>query len=98
MPQYIAMANWTDQGIKKLGEAPRRAAAFKQLASELGCTVHGLFFTMGRYDIATRVEAPDEDTISSLMLKLGQLGNVRTETMRAYTEEEFAALVKKVTG
>ena len=53
---------------------------------------------MGRYDIATRIEAPDDETISALALKLGQLGNVRTETMRAYTEEEFAKIMEKVTG
>ncbi len=98
MPQYIAMINWTDQGIKNLGESPRRAAAFRQAAGEMGCTVHGVFFTMGRYDIATRIEAPDDAAMSALMLKVGQLGNVRTETMRAYTEDEFAELVKRAAG
>ena len=98
MPQYIAMLNWTDQGIKNLGESPRRAEAFRQAASELGCTVHALYFTMGHHDIATRIEAPDDAAISALMLKLGQLGNVRSETMRAYTEDEFAELVKRATG
>jgi len=98
MPLYIAMINWTDQGVKGLKDSPGRAAAFKQLASEMGCTVHGLFFTMGRYDSAARIEAPDDEIVSALMLKLGQLGNVRSETMRAFTEEEFAAVVQKVTG
>ena len=98
MPQFIAMVNWTDQGIKGLKESPSRAQAFKDMATELGCTVQGLFFTMGRYDIAVRIEAPDDATMSALMLKVGQLGNVRSETLRAYTEEEFAAMVKKVTG
>jgi uncharacterized protein with GYD domain len=98
MPMYIALVNWTDQGVKGLNESPRRAQAFKDMASQMGCTVHGIFFTMGRYDIATRIEAPDDETISVLALKLGQLGNVRTETMRAYTEEEFARIVQKVSG
>lgn len=98
MPLYIAMINWTDQGIKGLNDSPSRAAAFKQLATEMGCTVHGLFFTIGRYDSAARIEAPDDETISALMLKLGQRGNVRSETMRAFTEEEFAAVLRKATG
>jgi uncharacterized protein with GYD domain len=98
MPLYIAMTNWTDQGVKNLKESPNRAEAFKKMATEMGCTVHGLFFTMGRYDIAARIEAPDDDTMSALALKLGALGNVRTETMRAYTEAEFAQIMKKVTG
>lgn len=98
MPMYIGMANWTDQGVKNIKDSPSRAEAFKKMAAEMGCTVHGLFFTMGRYDIAVRIEAPDDATISALVLKLGQLGNVRTETMRAYTEMEFAEVMKKITG
>ena len=53
---------------------------------------------MGHYDIVSRIEAPDDETISALALKLGSLGNVRTETMRAYSEAEFAQIMKKVTA
>jgi len=98
MPMYIAMANWTDQGVKNLKDSEDRAKAFKKMATEMGCTVHGLFFTMGRYDIAVRIEAPDDVTMSALTSKLASLGNVRTETMRAYTEAEFAQIMKKVSG
>jgi uncharacterized protein with GYD domain len=98
MPMYIALVNWTDQGVRDLKESPRRAKAFGELARQMGCTVHGIFFTMGRYDITARISAPDDETMSALALKLGQLGNVRTETMRAYTEEEFATIVEKVGG
>ncbi len=98
MAIYIALTSWTDQGVKGLKESPNRAEAFKKMASEMGCTVHGLFFTMGRYDIVSRIEAPDDETISALALKLGSMGNVRTETMRAYSEGEFAQIMKKVTG
>ncbi len=95
MPTYIAMVNWTDQGVKDVTQSPSRARAFKEMATRMGCTVQGLFFTMGRADIATRIEAPDDETMSALMLKVAQLGNVRSETMRAYTEEEFARIVEK---
>ncbi len=98
MPLYIALTNWTDQGVKDLKNSPNRAEAFKKMATGMGCTVHGLFFTMGRYDIVSRIEAPDDATISALALKLGALGNVRTETMRAYTEAEFAQIMEKVSG
>jgi uncharacterized protein with GYD domain len=98
MPQFIALVNWTDQGVKNIQDSPGRSEAFKQLAAQMGCSVHGLFFTMGRYDIAARIEAPDDSTMSALMLKVGQLGNVRSETLRAFTEAEFAGIVKKVTG
>ena len=98
MAVYIVLVNWTDQGVKSVTESPRRAQAFREMAEQMGCTVQGLFFTMGRYDIAVRLEAPDEETLSAVMLKVAQLGNVRTETMRAYTEEEFARIAAKVSG
>ena len=98
MPMYITLINWTDQGVKAVKDSPGRSAAFKQLAREMGCTVHGVFFTMGRYDIIARVEAPDDATMSALLLKVGQLGNVRSETLRAFTEAEFAAVVQKIAG
>ena len=96
MPMYIGLANWTDQGVKNAKESVARADAFKKMAADLGCEVLGIFWTMGRYDIATRIMAPDDATMSALVLKLAQLGNIRTETMRAYTEEEFAGIMEKV--
>ena len=59
MPQYIALVNWTDQGAQKAVESVGRAKAFENMATEMGCKVHGLFYTMGQYDLAIRVEAPD---------------------------------------
>jgi uncharacterized protein with GYD domain len=98
MAQYIIPGNWTDQGIKNVRDSGGRAEAFKAMAADMGCTVLGLFFTTGRYDLASRIEAPDDETISALALRLASLGNVRTETMRAYTEAEFAQVMKKATG
>lgn len=96
MAIYIALINWTEQGVKNVADSPRRAQAFREMAEGMGCTVQGLFYTMGRYDIAARIEAPDDETISAVMLKVARLGNVRSETMRAYTEEEFARIAAKV--
>jgi uncharacterized protein with GYD domain len=95
----VDRANGHGEELAAAADAQKaRAEAFKQMASQMGCTVRGLFFTMGRYDIAARIEAPDDETVSALMLKLGQLGNVRSETMRAFTEEEFAAVLRKAVG
>jgi uncharacterized protein with GYD domain len=95
---YIGLINWTDQGVKNVKDSPDRAQAFEKMATDMGCTVHGLFYTMGRYDIAVRVEAPDDATMSAALLKVAQLGNVRTETLRAYTAEEFAGILAKMSG
>jgi uncharacterized protein with GYD domain len=98
MPMYIALINWTEQGVRNVTESPRRAQAFREMATQMGCTVHGVFYTMGRYDIAVRLEAPDDETMSAVVLKVAQLGNVRSETMRAYSEEEFGRIAAKVSG
>jgi uncharacterized protein with GYD domain len=98
MAIYIGLINWTDQGIRNVTDSPRRAQAFREMAEQMGCKVLGLFYTTGRYDIAVRLEAPDDETMSAVMLKVAQLGNVRTETMRAYTEAEFEGIIAKVSG
>lgn len=98
MPMYILLINYTDQGIKNISQSPSRAQEFARMAQEMGCTLHGNFFTMGRYDSTARITAPDDETISALALKLAQRGNVRTETLRAYSAEEFARIAEKVGG
>ncbi len=98
MPQYIGLVNWTNQGAQKATESVGRAKAFEKMATEMGCTVHGLFYTMGQYDLTVRVEAPDPETVSALFLKVAQLGNVRSVTLPAFTEDEFEKIVKKVNG
>ena len=78
MITYVVLANFTDQGIRSAKESPKRADAFKQMAKTFGVTVKDLFWTQGRYDVVTIVEAPDKSSVMSLSLSLGALGNVRT--------------------
>ena len=82
-------------GTQKATESVGRAQAFRNMAKEMNCQVPGLFYTMGQYDLAARIEAPDDETVSALLLKVGQLGNVRSTTMRAFTEDQFSNIVKK---
>ena len=84
MVTYVVLSNFTDQGIRTAKDSPKRADAFKQMAKTLGVTVKEIFWTEGRYDILTIVEAPDEASALSLNLSLGALGNVRTESLRAF--------------
>lgn len=93
MSTYAVLLNWTEQGIKAAKDSPKRAQAFTQEAEKVGGRVLGIYWTMGRYDAVAILDAPDEKTVSRLMLALGALGNVRTETMRAYTTEEFSEIV-----
>ena len=68
MITYVVLANFTDQGIRSAKESPKRADAFKQMAKTFGVTVKDLFWTQGRYDVVTIVEAPDEFSVMSLSL------------------------------
>jgi len=96
MVTYIVLAKFTDQGIRNAKESPKRAEAFKQLAKTFGGTVKDIFWTQGRYDTVTIVEAPDESSAMSLSLSLGALGNIRTESLRAFSAADMAAIVGKM--
>jgi len=96
MATYVVLAKFTDQGIRNAKESPKRADAFKEMAKTFGVTVKELVWTQGRYDIVTIVEAPDESAAMSLNLSLGTLGNVRTETLRAFSAAEMTKIIGKM--
>ena len=96
MATYVVLAKFTDQGIRNAKESPKRADAFKGMAKTFGVTVKELVWTQGRYDIVTIVEAPDESAAMSLNLSLGALGNVRTETLRAFSAAEMTKIIGKM--
>jgi uncharacterized protein with GYD domain len=93
MVAYVVLANFTDQGIRNAKESPKRAEAFKAMAKTFGVTVKELVWTQGRYDVVTIVDAPDEASFMALTLSLGALGNVRTESLRAFSADEMTKVV-----
>jgi uncharacterized protein with GYD domain len=96
MVTFIVLTNFTDQGIRSAKDSPKRADAFKQLAKTFGVIVKDIFWTQGRYDVVTIVEAPDEASAMTLSLSLGALGNVRTESLRAFSAAEMTKIVGKM--
>jgi uncharacterized protein with GYD domain len=96
MVTYIVLATFTDQGIKNAKDSPKRAEAFRQLAKTFGVTVKDIFWTQGRYDIVTVIQAPDEFSATALNLSLSALGNIRTESLRAFSEADMATIVGKM--
>jgi uncharacterized protein with GYD domain len=96
MVTYVVLAKFTDQGIRNAKESPKRAEAFKQLAKTFGVTVKDIFWTQGRYDTVTIFDAPDEPSAMSLSLSLGALGNIRTESLRAFSAADMATIVGKM--
>ena len=96
MVTYVVLANFTDQGIRNAKDSPKRAEAFKKMAETFGVTVKELFWTQGRYDVVTILEAPDEFSVTALSLNLSALGNVRTESLRAFSAADMTTIVGKM--
>jgi uncharacterized protein with GYD domain len=96
MVTYVVLAKFTDQGIRNAKDSPKRAEAYKQMAETFGATVKQLFWTQGRYDIITIVDAPDEISATALNLSISALGNVRTESLRAFSAAEMMTVVNKM--
>jgi uncharacterized protein with GYD domain len=96
MPTYILLGNFTDQGIRNVKDTTKRAEAVRALAKKAKVTVKDMYWTMGRYDVVAILDAPDEATVASLGLSIGAAGNVRMQTLRAFTEAEIGPILGKV--
>ncbi len=93
MATYIILLRFTQRGIKNIKESPDRVDAAKQTFRAMGAEVKEFYSVMGKYDTVLVVEAPDDETIAKLTLAIGSLGNVRTETLRAFTEDEYRKII-----
>ncbi len=98
MPTYIALLNWTDQGIRGYKDTAKRAGAFAAATQNLGANLLKIHWTVGPYDLVAVVEAPDDETATAAFLQLGGAGNVRTTTMRAFSQEEMDRIIAKAAG
>jgi uncharacterized protein with GYD domain len=93
MPTYISMLRYTEQGINKIKDAPARIDAAKAAYKKAGGELKAIYLTMGQYDLVVITELPNDDAVARMALALGAQGNIRTETMRAFTETEFRKIV-----
>ncbi|MFD2768219.1 GYD domain-containing protein [Micromonospora eburnea] len=98
MPTYVALLNWTDQGIRGYKDTAKRAEAFATATQNLGANLMNIYWTVGPYDLVAVVEAPDDETATAAFLQLGGAGNVRTTTMRAFGREEMNRIIAKAAG
>ncbi len=96
MSVYITLFKWTDQGIKTIKDTAARFEGSKKLTESVGGKILGLYVTMGDYDVVTVAEFPNDEVATAVNLSIALKGNVTTTTMRAFTESEFAQIVKKV--
>ncbi len=95
MVRFIVFLNFTDQGIRNVFQTVSRADSFAEIVKKAGGTVAQQYWTTGAYDGAMVLEAPDELTASALLAKLGSLGNVRTQSLRAFDRKEIEAIFAK---
>jgi uncharacterized protein with GYD domain len=97
MATYIVLGNYTDQGIRNIKDAPKRTEAVKEMAKKTGVTLKETFWTLGTYDFVSILEAPNDETIIAFGMSVGALGNVRTQTLRAFSGTEMKGIMGKVT-
>jgi uncharacterized protein with GYD domain len=95
MPTFIVLTNWTDQGIKAFEDSPSRADAGMEEMAKLGVTRREMFWTVGPYDEVLVCDAPDIESMTAAVLRMGAAGNVRTTTLRAFTRDEFDQLAQR---
>ena len=96
MPTYIALMRYTQKGLEAIKDSPKRLDASRKAFQSQGGTVKAFYLTMGQYDGVIIGEAPNDEALAKLALSLGAQGNIRTETLRAFTEDEFRKLVSEV--
>ena len=89
MATYLVLINFTEQGVQKFKDTRKRAAAFRATAEKAGVTVREQLWALGPYDGALVLEAEDDAAVTGVMLSLASLGNVKTQTLRAFEEEEM---------
>ena len=98
MPTFVTTFKFTEQGIANIRDTSQRANSFKSEAEKMGVKVTDVFWTLGAFDGLIVFDAPDEETATALMLHLGSLGNLQTQTGRAFRESEMASVLSKLSG
>ena len=96
MATYIVLTSFTDQGIRSIKDTTKRADAVRETARKMGIETKSLYWTIGKYDVVVTFEAPDDATMTALSLAISSAGNVRTQTMRAFTKDEVTGILAKL--
>jgi uncharacterized protein with GYD domain len=90
------LIDWAEQGIKNVKDTVKRAKSFEGAIEKAGGKSLGFYYTIGRYDMVAIVQGPTDEAIASVLLSLGSLGNVRTETLKAFSTDGAANIIEKL--
>lgn len=96
MAKYVVLASFTDKGIKDVKETVQRAEAFQNMASKVGASVLDMYWTLGSHDVVAICEAPDDESATALSLSVTSRGNVRSETLRAFSFNEMKKILDRI--
>ncbi len=93
MATYIMLIKWTQKGIENVKDSPNRLDMAKKAFQAAGSKLKEFYLVIGRYDMIVIAEAPDRETVAKLALSIGSAGAIRTETLQAFTEEEYRKII-----
>jgi uncharacterized protein with GYD domain len=96
MATYIALSSFTDQGIRGVKDTTKRADAVREAAKKFGANMTQIYWTLGHYDLVAVIEAPNDESATAFALAIGSAGNVRTQTLRAFTKDEMSGILAKL--
>jgi uncharacterized protein with GYD domain len=97
MPTYISLLRYTQQGIGSVKNAPARIDAAKEAYKKAGGELKAIYLTLGQYDLVAIADMPNDEAVARMALGMGMQGNIRTETMRAFSEAEFRKIAGSLT-
>ena len=96
MATYILLATYTEQGIRGIKDTVKRTDAVKELAKKAGLTMKESYWTLGAYDVVAVFDGPDDETMTAFSLSVAKLGNVKTQTLRAFSGKEMTSILGKM--
>jgi uncharacterized protein with GYD domain len=96
MATYVVLVNFTEQGIRHIKQTTERAKQLVTAAAKLGITIKDVYWTMGAYDAVFTADGPDDDSMTALAVSMGSIGNIRTQTMRAFSADEMKRILDKL--
>lgn len=96
MPTYVVLGNFTEQGIRNVKDTVKRSDAVKEAAQKAGINFKDIVWTMGQYDMVATFEAPNDQAMTAFGLSVGAAGNIRTQTLPAFTRSEMTAMLAKM--
>jgi uncharacterized protein with GYD domain len=96
MANYILLATYTEQGLKGIKDTVKRTETVRELAKKAGLTMKESYWTLGAFDVVAVFEAPDDETMTAFSLSIAKLGNVKTQTLRAFSSKDMGGILAKM--